>query len=79
MKWLDAFPWSVVIIVGLALTLAPFSPQPHLWEKLTMWQAGALYRPVDIFDLFLHAAGPALIVLKAIRQVLGTNRRSVDK
>lgn len=79
MKWLDSFPWSVVIIVGLALALAPFSPEPHLWEKLKMWQAGALNRPIDIFDLALHAAGPVLIVLKAMRKVLRTSRHSDDE
>ncbi len=79
MKWLDSFPWSVVIIVGLALALAPFSPEPHLWEKLKMWQAGALNRPIDIFDLALHAAGPVLIVLKAMRKVARTSRHSVDE
>lgn len=79
MKWLDLFPWSVVIIGSLALALAPFSPEPHLWEKLKMWQAGVLNRPIDIFDLALHAAGPVLIVLKAIRTVLRTSRHSVDE
>ena len=79
MKWLDSFPWSVVIIGGLALALAPFSPEPHLWEKLKMWQAGALNRPIDIFDLALHAAGPVLIVLKAMRKVLHTSRHSDDE
>jgi hypothetical protein len=78
-KWLDSFPWSVVIIGGLTLALAPFSPEPHLWEKLKMWQTGALNRPIDIFDLALHATGPVLIVLKAIRKVLRTVRHSVDE
>lgn len=79
MKWLDSIPWSLVIIGGLALSLAPFSPEPHLWEKLKMWQAGTLNRPLDIFDLGLHGLGPVLIVLKLTRKVLRTNRHSVDE
>ncbi len=78
MKWLDSFPWSVVIIGGMALALAPFSPEPHLWEKLKMWQAGALNRPIDIFDLILHAAGPVLIGLKAIRKFARAGGHSRD-
>jgi hypothetical protein len=79
MKWLDSFPWSVVIIGGLALALAPFSPEPHLWEKLKMWHTGALNRPIDIFDLALHATGPLLILLKAMRMVLRMRLHSIDE
>ncbi len=79
MKWLDQFPWAVVIIGGLALALAPFSPEPHLWEKLKMWQAGTLHRGIDIFDLALHGAGPVLILLKALRSLSRARRHSVDE
>lgn len=53
---LDQFSWPVVIILCLTLGLAPFFPEPHIWEKLKMLFSGTLARPIDIFDLFLHAA-----------------------
>ena len=57
---LDQFSWPVVIIACLTLGLAPFVPEPHIWEKLKMLAAGTLVRPIDIFDLLMHAA-PFLI------------------
>jgi hypothetical protein len=53
---IDRLPWSVVIIACLTLGLAPFVPEPHIWEKLKMLAAGSLGRPIDIFDLLLHAS-----------------------
>ncbi|MCL7466402.1 RND transporter [Phaeovulum sp. NW3] len=41
-------------IVALTLGLAPFTPEPHVWQKLKMLAAGALTRPIDIFDLLMH-------------------------
>ena len=57
---LDQLPWNLVIIACLTLGLAPFVPEPHIWEKLKMLAAGTLVRPIDIFDLLMHAA-PFLI------------------
>ena len=67
MKWLDRIPFFPIIAGALLLGLAPFTPQPHLLEKLDMLFAGTLQRPVDIFDLCLHGALPALLLLKTIR------------
>ena len=49
------------------LGLAPFVPEPHLWEKLKMLAAGTLSRPIDIFDLVYHAAPWLLLALKLAR------------
>jgi hypothetical protein len=57
---LDQIPWSYVIIACLTLGLAPFFPEPHIWEKLKMLAGGTLVKPIDIFDLLMHAA-PFLI------------------
>ncbi|MBU4528483.1 MAG: hypothetical protein KUA43_00220 [Hoeflea sp.] len=57
---LDQLPWSLVLLACLTLGLAPFVPEPHLWEKLKMLAAGTLVKPIDIFDLLMHAA-PFLI------------------
>ena len=67
MMWLDRIPYTLIIPLALFLGLAPFVPEPHLWEKLKMLQAGTLVKPVDIFDLFLHGAPVLLLVLKLLR------------
>ena len=64
MKWLDKIPYTVLVPLAVFLALAPFSPEPHLWEKLKMLAAGTLVRPIDIFDLFLHGAPLVLLLLK---------------
>jgi len=66
MKWLDSIPYILIAPLAILLALAPFSPEPHLWEKLNMLFAGTLVRPVDIFDLFLHGTPLALLVLKML-------------
>ncbi len=65
MKFLVNLPWGVVIILCLTLGLAPFAP-PHLYEKLRMLVRGELVRPIDWFDLFLHASPWVLLVLKVV-------------
>jgi len=63
-QWLDMLPWNLVIIACLTLGLAPFFPEPHIWEKLKMLVAGTLVKPVDIFDLLMHATPFILAGLK---------------
>ena len=67
MTWLDRIPFIPLALGALMLGLAPFTPQPHLVEKLHMLFAGTLQRPIDIFDLCLHGALPLLLLLKTIR------------
>jgi hypothetical protein len=69
MNWLDRIPLMVLLPVAVFLALAPFSPEPHLWEKLKMLVDGTLVKPLDIFDLFLHATPLVLLVLKVVRYV----------
>ncbi len=70
MAWLDELPLGAVILAALLLGLAPFVPEPHIWEKLKMLAAGNLTRPLDIFDLLLHATPVVVLVLKLIRMKL---------
>lgn len=65
-EFLNRLDWTVLIVVAVFLGLAPFRPEPHLVEKLRMLAKGTLTRPIDIFDLLLHAAPLLLIVLKMI-------------
>ena len=64
MKWLSNIPYMLLVPLALFLALAPFTPEPHLWEKLKMLFAGTLVRPIDIFDLFLHGTPLVLLLLK---------------
>jgi len=57
-------PWWFVIAACLTLGLAPFTPEPHVWEKLKMLFSGALTRPIDIVDLVMHAAPWILAAIK---------------
>ena len=65
MKWLDRIPYMLLAPLAIFLALAPFSPEPHLWEKLKMLFAGTLLRPIDIFDLLLHGMPLLILLLKA--------------
>ena len=65
-KFIRALPWPLVIVACLSLGLAPFKPQPHIWEKLNMLMDGTLSAPADIGDLLLHGTPWVLLGLKAV-------------
>lgn len=67
MTWLDKIPYSLLVIVSLALGLAPFVPLPHVVEKLQMLFAGDLRKPVDIFDLLMHSSPMIVLLMKIVR------------
>lgn len=71
MEFLDRISWSIAIIGVLTLGLAPFVPEPHIWEKLKMLAKGTLTRPIDIFDMLFHAVPWLLLFAKAMRAALG--------
>ncbi|ORJ63413.1 hypothetical protein [Geothermobacter hydrogeniphilus] len=66
MKFLLNIPLPLLLIATILIGLAPFSPEPHLVEKLRMLFAGHLSRPADIFDLGLHGAPLVLLLLKGV-------------
>lgn len=68
--FIDDTPLWIFLMAALTLGLAPFTPEPHLVEKLKMLAAGTLAKPIDIFDLVMHAAPWALLVAKAVRLFL---------
>jgi hypothetical protein len=57
----------MIALAAILLGLAPFVPEPHLWQKLKMLAAGTLQRPIDIFDLLMHGLPVVLLVIKLIR------------
>ncbi|WP_417435722.1 hypothetical protein [Hoeflea sp.] len=67
---LNQFSWPIVIILCLTLGLAPFVPEPHIWEKLKMLTSGTLSKPIDIFDLLMHATPFLIAGLKLALTVL---------
>ncbi len=67
MAFLDKISLPHAVLIAALLGLAPFTPEPHLVEKLRMLAAGTLTRPIDIFDLCLHAAPWALLAAKLLR------------
>lgn len=67
MAWFDKLPLSVFIFLALTLGLAPFVPEPHIWEKMKMLIAGTLTRPLDIFDFLWHLLPFVLLLLKLAR------------
>ena len=71
MAILDQIPISLIVLPCLTLGLAPFFPEPHIWEKLKMLVAGDLVKPVDVFDLLMHAAPFAVLGLKLLRMTRG--------
>ena len=65
-RLLSALHYSLLIMICLTLGLAPFTPEPHIWEKLKMLAAGELTKPIDIFDLLLHGLPWLLLIAKLI-------------
>jgi hypothetical protein len=64
MHWVDRVPLLAAFAVALLLGLAPFSPEPHLLEKLRLLADGRLSRPVDVFDLLWHGAPLVFLLVK---------------
>lgn len=70
----DRLPLYLFVVMAMTLGLAPFLPEPHLWEKLKLLAAGDLVRPIDIFDLLLHGL-PWLLLLAKLWRLAGSSRR----
>ena len=68
MKWLDKVPLSLLILLAMYMAVAPLQPEPHLLEKLRMLSQGTLSRPIDIFDLLMHATPTVLLVIRLWRK-----------
>ncbi len=70
LAFLDRIPLSILVIAALTLGLAPFVPEPHIWEKLKLLVAGDLVKSVDIFDLLMHATPFVLLAAKLVRMAV---------
>lgn len=67
LNWIDRLPVKALFVVAVFFALAPFKPEPHLFEKLRMLFEGTLTRPIDIFDLFMHSLPILLLAIRLIR------------
>lgn len=68
MNWLDRIPLGFLVALAVWMAIAPITPEPHLIEKLRMLSQGALVRPLDVFDLCLHAAPLLALGVRLWRQ-----------
>jgi hypothetical protein len=55
------------LIACLTLGLAPFSPEPHVWEKIQWVFSGAQgMKLIDWFDLVMHGTPWAMLLVSII-------------
>ncbi len=65
-KLFNRMPLSLLIVLCLTLGLAPFTPEPHLWEKLKMLASGELNKSIDMIDLLLHGTPWLLLITRLV-------------
>jgi len=70
-KKINQLPLSLLLILALTLGLAPFVPEPHLLEKISMMLRGTLHKPLDVFDLLMHGLPVLLLLLRLSTALLG--------
>lgn len=68
--WVDRAPLWLFALLVATLGLAPWTPEPHVVEKLRWLVAGELTRPLDVLDLVLHAAPWLLMAFKLYRNTV---------
>jgi len=78
LSFFDRIPLTFFIAICASLGMAPFFPEPHVWEKLQMLMDGTLSRQVDIFDLFMHGTPWVLLPLKIFRVATKKDEQSSD-
>ena len=63
--------YFVCVFLCLTLGLAPFSPEPHLVQKVRWVVDGAEgMRAIDWFDLVLHASPWLALAAMAVRDLI---------
>ncbi|MHC0052775.1 RND transporter [Actibacterium sp. D379-3] len=67
LRFIDALPLPLLLVLVATLGLAPYVPEPHIWEKLTLLAAGDLSAPIDLFDFLLHGAPWLFLAAKLTR------------
>lgn len=68
LSWLDCLPWTWLLLLAAWMAITPLTVESPLVEKLRLLVQGAQLRPLDIFDLAMHATPLVLVALKLRRQ-----------
>lgn len=59
------------LVASLTLGLAPFTPEPHIWEKIRWIASGEMKNePIYWFDLLLHGTPWVLLILSLGARIL---------
>ena len=69
MNIIDRIPLLGLILLALWLGVAPVTAEPHLLGKFSMLFQGTLIKPIDVFDLLLHATPLGLLAIRLVRMV----------
>ena len=66
-KFLNPIIW---LILSLTLGLAPFLPEPHIWEKIK-WIASGMsgMKIIDWFDVVLHGTPWVMLIASVINRL----------
>jgi len=65
---LDRAPLFWLIALAVWMAGAPFTPEPHLVEKVRMPFQDTLRRALDVSDLFIHATPMVLLAVRLARR-----------
>ncbi len=58
------------LIIALTLGLAPFTPEPHVWEKLKWILSGADgMRAIDWVDFVMHGTPWIMLVISLFQKL----------
>jgi hypothetical protein len=68
LSWIDRLSWIWLLLLAAWMAIAPITSELHLVEQLRPLVQRALLRPLDIFDLAVHATPLLLVALKPWRQ-----------
>ena len=64
LRFIEKLPTIPVLLIGAWMVVAPFTPEPHLLEKVRWLIEGLPFRPMDVFDLFLLGGLGVVAALK---------------
>lgn len=69
--------WKLFGIASLTLGLAPFTPEPHIWGKLTWILGGANgMQAMDWFDFLMHGAPWFLLIISGVLNLVDRKSRT---
>ncbi len=65
---------ELAVIASLALGLAPFTPEPHIWKQIMNLWHGRPMPAIDWFDLFMHGAPWIFLIVVLVSMILNRNK-----